>query len=127
MIPRRSKISTASVITVVQQQNEFKEYVGEWGYFYVANQTIVAAHLIDSKAPKANLVSVGRVEREERITTSYKATIRVRNVSQWMNGYWNEVGKFSNMNIEQETIISDGKVIQAKELQNGERVYILYE
>ena len=44
---------SASVITVVPQQNEFKDHVGEWGYFYVADQTIVAARLIDSKAPKA--------------------------------------------------------------------------
>ena len=31
------------------------------------------------------------------------------------------------MNIEQATIIRDGKVIEAKDLQPGERVYILHE
>ncbi|MER2090336.1 MAG: hypothetical protein ABS920_11410 [Sporosarcina sp.] len=113
-----------SVIKIVPQQDEMRHHAGRWGYFYVANQTIVAAHLIDPKAPTANLVSVGRIEA---INPYKPSVISIRNVSQWMNGYWNTAGNISSMNIEQATIIRDGKVIKASELQPGERVYVLHE
>ncbi|MBO0588904.1 hypothetical protein [Sporosarcina sp. E16_8] len=113
-----------SVIKIVPQQDEMRHHVGRFGYFYVANNTIVATHLIDPKAPTANLVSVGRIER---INQHKPAVIGIRNVSQWMNGYWNTAGNISSMNIEQATIIRDGKVIQASDLLPGERVYILHE
>ncbi|NYF23621.1 hypothetical protein [Sporosarcina sp. JAI121] len=113
-----------SVIKIVPQQDEMRHHAGRWGYFYVANQTIVAAHLIDPKAPTANLVSVGRIEA---INPYKPSVISIRNVSQWMNGYWNTAGNISSMNIEQATIIRDGKVIKACDLQPGERVYVLHE
>ena len=113
-----------SVITIVPQQDEMRHHVNRYGYFYVANNTIVAAHLIDPKAPTANLVSVGRIES---IKGHKSSIISIRNVSQWMNGYWNTAGNISSMNIEQATIIRDGKVIQASDLIPGERVYVLHE
>jgi len=111
-----------SFIDIVPQQDEMKNYANEFGYFYVANNTIVAAHLIDPKAQKANLVSVGRIER-----INPYGDISIRNVSQWMNGYWNTAGNISSMNIEQAMIIRDGKVILMDDLKPGERVYVVHE
>lgn len=113
-----------SFIDIVPQQDEMKNYAGDFGYFYVANNTIVAAHLIDPKAVKANLVSVGRIER---INPYNAGDISIRNVSQWMNGYWNTAGNISSMNIEQAMIIRDGKVILMDDLKPGERVYVVHE
>lgn len=112
-----------SILTVIAR-DEIDDYYNRYGYFYVTNGNIIAMHLPDLKAPLATIVSVGRLES---IKTSNPAVLSVRNVSQWQNGVWNESGNISSMNIEQATLIKDGKVIQAKDLQINDRLYIIHE
>ena len=118
--------SMGSIRTIIPQQNEMKDYAskGKYGYFYVENNQIVAAHIIEPTAPTATMVSVGRIEG---ITQFNPAIIRIRNVSQWQDGMWKEAGFISSMNIEQATIIKDGKVISAKDLRVNDRLYLLHE
>lgn len=116
--------SRGSVLTIIPQQDELKRYAGKYGYFYVENNQIVAVHLIEPTAPTATIVSTGRIEG---ITQSNPAIIRIRNVSQWQNGMWKTAGNISSMNIEQATIIKDGKVISVKDLRVNDRLYLLHE
>ena len=113
-----------SVRTIIPQQDEMKRYAGKYGYFYVENNQVVAAHIIEPTAPTATIVSVGRVEG---ITQSNPAIIRIRNVSQWQDGMWKTAGNISRMNIEQATIIKDGKVISVNDLRVNDRLYLLHE
>lgn len=113
-----------SVLTIIPQQDEMKRYAGKYGYFYIENNQIVAAHIISPTAPTATMVSAGRIES---IIQSYPATIRIRNVSQWQNGMWKTAGNISSMDIEQAMIIKDGKVISAKDLRVNDRLYLLHE
>ncbi|WP_318617982.1 hypothetical protein [Sporosarcina sp. YIM B06819] len=116
--------SRGSVLTIIPQQDEMKKYAGKYGYFYVENNQIVAAHILASTAPTAAIVSVGRIEG---ITQTNPAIIRIRNVSQWQDGMWKTAGNISSMNIEQATIIKDGKVISVKDLRVNDRLYLLHE
>jgi len=113
-----------STLKVIPQQNELNDFRGRYGYFYVANGHIVATHLLESTFKMANIVSVGRIEG---ITQLSPAIIRIRNVSQWQYGVWKEAGYISSMNIEQATIIKDGKVITAKDLRVNDRLYLIHE
>lgn len=113
-----------SVLTIIPQQDELKMYTGRYGYFYVENNQVVSVHLIEPTASTATLISVGRIDN---ITTGKTAIIRVRNVSQWQNGSWKTAGNISSMDIEQATIIKEGKVISAKDLRVNDRVYLLHE
>ena len=113
-----------SVLTIIPQQDEMKRYAGKYGYFYIENNQIVAAHIISPTAPTATMVSAGRIES---IIQSNPATIRIRNVSQWQNGMWKTAGNISSMDIEQAMIIKDGKVISAKDLRVNDRLYLLHE
>ncbi|KAB7707426.1 hypothetical protein F9802_06645 [Bacillus aerolatus] len=109
--------STLSVIP----RNEFEDRTGQYGYFYVSNNTIVGAHIIGKSNLPAQVVSVGRIDA---VSTNI---VKVRNVSQWWQGVWKETGHISSMNIKQATIIRDGKVISADKLKPGERIYLLHE
>lgn len=105
---------------------EFNYETGRYGYFYVANGNIVAAHLLDKKitSPRIDqLVSVGRFDG---INGGDPFDIRIRNVSQWQ-GPWSEAPEISSMNIRQATLIRDGKVIPASQLRKGDRIYVLHE
>ncbi|MBU8881125.1 hypothetical protein BGM26_19565 [Bacillus sp. FJAT-29790] len=117
------KDSRNSVLRLIAR-DEMEDQIDQYGYFYVSNQTIVAAHLIGRSTPEANLVSVGRIDKIDQINP---AIISIRNVSQWQKGVWIEAGKISSINIEQATIIRDGKVITVEELKGGERLYLLHE
>ena len=101
-----------------------EDQIGEYGYFYMKNNHLTAVHLIGKTASRANLVSVGRMDGT---VSSKPAIIRVRNVSQWQDGKWEDTGEFSSMDIEQATIIRDGKVISARDLDPGDRLYIVHE
>ncbi|MFD2443874.1 hypothetical protein ACFSO7_07735 [Bacillus sp. CGMCC 1.16607] len=118
--------SGPSVLTVVPRV-EMKEYVGKYGYFYVKNNEIVGIHFIDSKTPLAQIVSVGRIEGFSKVVKGIPSIIKVRNVSQWQQGAWEEAGNISSMNIDQTTIIRDGKIISAQELKEGDRIFMLHE
>ncbi|MEK5039851.1 hypothetical protein [Sporosarcina sp. FSL K6-3457] len=113
-----------SVRTIIPQQDEMKRYAGKYGYFYVENNQVVAVHIIEPTAPTATIVSTGRIEG---ITQSNPAIIRIRNVSQWQDGMWKTAGNISRMNIEQATIIKDGKVISVNDLRVNDRLYLLHE
>ncbi len=115
--------SRNSVLKVLPSENEVSDRVGQYGYFYVANGHIRALHIIGKDLP-ATLVSVGRVESVQRFNP---AVISVRNVSQWQQESWRETGSISSMNIEQATIIKAGKIISPKDLQVGDRLYLLHE
>lgn len=106
----------------VVPRNEMDERIGKYGYFYVKNNQIVASHIVGSTSPISNLVSVGRLE-----STIGGTTIRVQNVSQWQSGIWKEAGKIYNMNIEQATIIKEGKVISVNDLKPNDRLFIIHE
>lgn len=106
----------------VVPRNEMDERIGKYGYFYVKNNQIIASHIVGSSSPISNLVSVGRLEN-----TIGGTTIRVQNVSQWQNGIWKEAGKIYNMNIEQATIIKEGKVISINDLKPNDRLFIIHE
>lgn len=111
-----------SFITIFPGDDEMVDEIGKYGYFYVANNHIVALHLTDT--PITTLVSVGRLEYFLQTSPS---RISVRNVSQWQNGVWIDAGRISSMNIEQATIIRDGKIISIDDLHSGERLFILHE
>ena len=111
-----------SSILKVFAKNELNNYSGEYGYFYVSNNQIVAAHIVGTNSYMAQNVSVGRLKS---INTYNQDIIQVQNVSQWQNGYWREAGLISRMDIEQATIIRDGKVITADDLQVNDRLFIL--
>ncbi|MCP3763145.1 hypothetical protein NLX67_12205 [Domibacillus sp. A3M-37] len=111
------------VLKIVPQQDEVKEYLDSYGYFYVADNEIIGMHLINENTPAAQLVSVGRLEA----INNAKTILTVRNVSQSQTGVWEQTGNISNMNIEQTTFIRDGHVISAEELNMGDRLYIVHE
>ena len=117
------KDSGSSILTILPK-NEMVGYIGKYGYFYVEDQHIVAVHLIGKYPTAAELVSVGRMDG---VVSASPDIIRVRNVSQWQKGKWEDIGQFSSMNIEQATIIRDGKVISVQDLQMGDRLYIVHE
>lgn len=113
------------VLTVIPHVDFHTPYVnGRYGYFYVADGNIVAAHLLDKKitSPRIDsLVSVGRFD-------GFVGTdnIRIRNISQW-NWPWEPAPEISNMNIKQATFIRDGKVIPTSQLKKGDRIYVIHE
>lgn len=111
--------STLSILP----RDEMVDKIGEYGYFYVADNHIVAVHLIKKNTSIAKLVSVGRLAGFQ----NYPNIIHIRNVSQWQGGVWADVGEFSSMNIANATIIRGGKVISAKDLQTNDRLYILHD
>ena len=51
----------ASVSTIIAR-DEMLDHIGDYGYFYIADKQIVAAHLIGPSTSRANLVSVGRFD-----------------------------------------------------------------
>ena len=102
MIRSLSKILMVPTLRLIPQQNEMKDYVNRYGYFYVANNQYCCRPSYRTNCTTANMVSVGRIEG---ITGHKPSIIRIRNVSQWHEGYWNEAGYISSMNIEQATII----------------------
>lgn len=110
-----------SVLKVVPR-NEMDERIGQYGYFYVKNNEIIASHIVGTSHPISNLVSVGRLEN-----TSGGKNISVKNVSQWQKGVWNEAGKINSMNVEQTTIIKEGKVISINDLKPNDRLFIIHE
>lgn len=110
-----------SVLKVVPR-NEMDERIGQYGYFYVKNNEIIASHIVGTSHPISNLVSVGRLDN-----TSGGKNISVKNVSQWQKGVWNEAGKINSMNVEQTTIIKEGKVISINDLKPNDRLFIIHE
>ncbi|MFS0576579.1 hypothetical protein AB1K83_13155 [Sporosarcina sp. 179-K 3D1 HS] len=98
---------------------------GRYGYFYVADGHIVAAHLLDKKITSPRIDSLVSVGRFDGFTTSNK-NIRIRNISQW-TGSWETAPEISSMNLRQATLIRDGKVIPASQLKKGDRIYVLHE
>lgn len=115
------------VLTVIPHVDFSTSYVnGRYGYFYVADGHVVAAHLLERRitSPRIDsLVSVGRFDGFN--TTDFK-NIRIRNVSQ-AGSSWTEAPAITNMNIKQATLIRDGKVIPASQLKQGDRIYVLHE
>ncbi|MCG7344254.1 hypothetical protein MHZ92_08920 [Sporosarcina sp. ACRSL] len=115
-----------SVLRLIPQM-DLKFETGKYGYFYVKDGNVVALHLIEDKRwqyTAAPMVSVGRLES---VSATYPAVINVRNVSRWQQMSWKEAGSIFRMDIEQATIIRNGKVITAKELKPNDRLYILHE
>ena len=110
-------------VTTIIARDEMLDHIGDYGYFYIENNTIVAAHLIGPSTLRANLVSVGRFDG---INGHDPYKIQIRNVSQWQ-APWSEAPFISSMNIKQATIIRDGKVIPAEQLRKGDRIYLLHE
>ncbi|WNS82138.1 hypothetical protein RRU94_15410 [Domibacillus sp. DTU_2020_1001157_1_SI_ALB_TIR_016] len=121
----------SGVLKIVPQQDEVREHLGSYGYFYVADGHIVGMHLVGKD--KAPLISVGRLEK-----ITYEASkddpekmepikIDVRNVSRIVNGAWDEAGQIKNMDIQQTTFIRDGHMISADELNIHDRLYIVHE
>ncbi|KKB40950.1 hypothetical protein [Bacillus thermotolerans] len=106
----------------VEPRDEMESHTNEYGYFYVADGHIVAAHLIDS-SNQAQIVSVGRLD----MIDAKKGKISVRNVSHWQQGAWKEHGMITSMDIQQATIIRDNRVITIEDLQLGERLYMLHD
>lgn len=105
-------------------QMDLRTEPNRYGYFYVKDGNIVALHLIDKKLwsfSAAPMVSVGRLEN---VPSTH---INVRNVSRWQQMSWAEVGSIFRMDVEQATIIRNGKVISANELKENDRLYILHE
>ncbi|RFU69340.1 hypothetical protein D0469_09700 [Peribacillus saganii] len=115
----------SSYLTLVAK-NEMDNQIGGYGYFYVTNNKVVGAHIIGTSSTRAQLVSVGRIDSVTKAIENVHV-MKVRNVSQWSNGTWVEAPYISRMDIEQATIIREGKVITADDLKPGERVYILHE
>lgn len=111
------------VLSVIPQQNEIKSQIGKYGYFYVANNQIVGMHLVELNTPVASIISAGRIEE----VNSVSKKIKIRNVSQWKNGAWDQAGNIFSMDIKQTTIIRDGRVISSKDLKAGDRLYFLHE
>lgn len=118
------------VLDIIPQRDlKLYKYMNRYGYFYVKDGNIVAMHLVDGTKSSfyykaADLISVGRLAT---VNPSTPAIISVENVSRWSGGSWNEAGKIYHMDIEQATIIRNGKVISAKELKPNDRLYILHE
>lgn len=118
------------VLDIIPQRDlTLYKYMNRYGYFYVKEGHIVAMHLLDGTKSSyyykaADLVSVGRLST---VDASSPALISVENVSRWSGGSWNEAGKIYRMDIEQATIIRNGKVISAKELKPNDRLYIVHE
>ncbi|WP_153730548.1 hypothetical protein [Sporosarcina obsidiansis] len=102
-------------------QTELSFQIGQYGYFYVKDGQIMAAHFTDYHPTR--IVSVGRLSA----ISPAKQTIDVRNVSQWMNGAWATQGFINKMDIQQATFIKDGKVIQPQDLHINDRLYIVAE
>ena len=122
-----------SVFKIVPQQDEVREHIGSYGYFYVADGHIVGMHLINERTLLAQLVSVGRLENiiyepsKDDPTKDVPVKINIRNVSRFTNGAWDESGRMTNMDIQQTTFIRDGHVISAQELNIHDRLYIVHE
>ena len=113
-----------SSVLKVMPKDEFVDYKDDYGYFYVSNNQIVAAHIIGTNMNPAKIVSVGRLTS---VRTDGPDILQVQNASQWQDGYWKESGQIYSMNIEQATIIRDGKVISSDDLQANDRLFILNE
>ncbi|OCA88894.1 hypothetical protein [Pseudobacillus wudalianchiensis] len=113
--------STLDVIS----KDELTIHIGEYGYFYVANNTIIGIHTVKWNSSPAPMISVGRIDSIQ--VNSNLHFINVRNVSQWYRGAWVTAGYIQHMNIEQATIIRDGKVISAEDLKPGDRLYLVHE
>jgi len=105
----------------------FDKFLTErYGYFYVKDDEIIAAHFLKSSQTTlqpAKNVSAGRLAA---ISPDY-TTIDVRNASQWQNGAWTKMGAINKMNIQQATFIKNGRVIQPDELRINDRLYITGE
>ena len=109
-----------SSILTVEPKTEFPDYVGQYAYFYVSGDHIVATHIVGKKSSPTSMALVGRLN--SRVNTGI---IQIRNASQWQDGYWKEHGKIYQMNINQATIIKDGKVITEDDLNINDRLFIL--
>ncbi|AXH98343.1 hypothetical protein DV702_00655 [Sporosarcina sp. PTS2304] len=107
------------IITRIPQMDlPFK--MGQYGYFYIKNNQVIAAHF----TPNTTLTKIVSVGRLAAISPSY-TTMDVRNVSQWMNGAWATQGFINKMDIQQATFIKDGEVIQPKDLRSNDRLFIV--
>ncbi|MEO4052102.1 hypothetical protein [Solibacillus sp. CAU 1738] len=113
------------VLSVVPNM-DLIEYETEYGYFYVKDNHIQAMHVLDSSQKKAQLVLTGRIQNLRNITSNGQTSslLNVKNVSQWLNGEWIDMGSLTNIDLEQTMIIKNGKVIEASELKASDRVVI---
>lgn len=97
---------------------------GKYGYFYIKDDEIIAAHLLpDGVSKLGQIVSVGRLAS----ISNDRSTIDVRNVSQWQNGAWATQGYIRDMDIQQATFMKDEKVIKPEDLKINDRLYITGE
>lgn len=95
---------------------------GQYGYFYVKEGHVQAIHMLDNTTPVAQRMLVGKLQSAK---STFPAVIKVKSVSQWMNGSWYEAGEVINMDINQATIIKGGKVIQPSDLKPSDRLVVM--
>lgn len=102
--------------------NDLITYEGSYGYFYVKDGHITAIHLLEDSEPMGTEVFTGSLSY---VDATFPAYINVKNANIWHSGNWIQSGDLLNMNIDQATIIKNGKVIKASALRKSDRVVIL--
>jgi hypothetical protein len=111
----------SQVIKLIPNMDLF-EYETYYGYFYVKNGHIQALQILDPSQEKTSRVLTGSVSA---IQSTNPAFISIRNVSQWLNGGWNEGLAMQNVNLAQALIIKDGKAISGAQIKTSNRVVLL--
>ena len=113
--------SNSQVIKLIPNMDLW-EYETLYGYFYVKNGHIQALHLLDPSQEKTSSVLTGTVSE---VTSSSPTFIKVKNVSQWLNGGWAEALELDNVNLAQTLIVKNGKVISGSQIKPSDRVVLL--
>lgn len=89
-----------------------------YGYFYVKNGHIQAAHLLEDQA-RTDVTLTGRID------TLSTNSMDVKDVSQWVNGgEWSYYGQ-TVVDLTQVMIIKNGQVIEPSALKKSDRVVLL--
>ena len=103
----------------------------KYGFFYVKDGHVQAAHLLGSNAMQPTNILTGRIATVN-VTPGTQgakgidstAQIKVENVSQWYNGAWLDTAQLNRIELSQVLIIKNGKRISVQELESSDRVVI---
>ncbi len=122
------KFSNSTVVTehysnsTITKTNQFTDTVGQYAYFYVKDNHIVAAHIVHSYYP-AQYISVGKYDK----TYSSDYRIALNNSSQWTSGSWTNITGLNYYYTAQAVILKNGKAISRAELNPNDRLFIIHD